>query len=260
MDRAFHEPHDAAYAPLVTLISASGGCGKSSLALVMAHITAHAGIQTALLEGDLQFGDMGFWLGLPNEAPNLKLGRQCEPIRISSQLELYKAPVLPEIAEEISDEVANFIPTIRLNHRLVIADTGQFWSGLTGELLCSSSLIMLLMDRRESSVFGAIKALELCHRLGIPSARIICITNRFTPKAKSELVRIRAALNVEEVFCMQDGKSSVEALVGTGRIDEFVESGTPPTDDIEALLEDVLPRVGLNFQKPNHKKARRLFA
>ncbi len=259
MEKAFHESHDAAYAPLVTLVSASGGCGKSSLALIMAHATAHAGVNTALLEGDLQFGDMGFWLGLPNEAPNLKLGQYCDPINISNHLNLYKAPVLPELAEEISDEVAQLIPKIRQEHRLVIADTGQFWSGLTGDLLCSSSLVMLLMDKRESSIFSAIKALELCRRLGIPAARIICVANRFAPKAKSELIRIRAALDVEEVFCIQDGKASVESLVGTGRIDEFVESGTPPTCDVETLLEDVLPRIGLHYQKPDHKKTRRLF-
>lgn len=251
--------HDAAYAPLVTLISASGGCGKSTASLIMAHATAHAGIDTALVEGDLQFGDMGFWLGLPSEAPSLAQTASCEPINISNQLYLYKAPALPEIAEEISDEVAELVGSIRTCHRLVFADTGQFWSGLTGSLLCTSSLIMLFMDKRESSIFGAIKALELCRKLGIPSARIVCVANKFSGKAKSELVRMRMALGVDEVFCLQDGKAAVESMVGTGRIDEFVESGVTPTSDIEALLADVLPRVGLQYQKPEHKRSRRLF-
>ena len=259
MDRRFQMHSNAEYAPLITLISASGGCGKSSIGLIMAHIAARANIETALLEGDLQFGDMGFWLGLPNEAPNLGQGKQCEAINISNHLNLFKAPVLPEIAEEICDEVSELVPKIRRNHRLVIADTGQFWSGLTGNLLCSSSLVILFMDKRESSVFSAIKALDLCHRLGVPSARIVCVANRFMPKAKSELARIRTALNVDEVFCMPDGRAAVEAMVGTGRINDFIESGTLPTGDIETMLAEVLPRVGILYQKPEHKKTRRLF-
>lgn len=260
MTRDNQPAYDAACAPLITCVSASGGCGKSTVAMIMAYITARSGIETALLEGDLQFGDMAFWLGLPNEAPSLAQVEACDPVTVSNRLSLYRAPVLPETAEEVGDRVAELVPGLRQSHRLVIADTGQHWSGLTGSLLCSSSLVLLLMDRRESSVFSAIKALELCHRLGIPTARIVCVSNRFTSKAKGELVRIRAALGVDEVFCLQDGRAAVESLVGMGRVEEFIESGAPPVGDIEALLEDVLPRIGLRYKKPEHKKQRRLFA
>ncbi len=247
-------------APLITIVSASGGVGKSSIALIMSHITARSGLRTALIEGDLQFGDMGFWLGIGTDASSLSLTQNCEPVTIFNRLDLFKAPALPEIAEDIADEVAELVDTIRPSYDLVIADTGQFWSGLTGSLLCSSNLVMLVMDQREASVYGAIKACELCGRLGIPAARIACVANRRSGKSKNDSVRIQQALGTEEVFYLQDGKASVESLIGTGRIDEFVEASLPPTDDVEKLLCSTLPRIGLHFERQARKKTRRIFS
>lgn len=260
------QPHTTAQrtgktqAPLITLISASGGTGKSTLALLISYLAAARSIETALLEGDLQFGDMGFWLGLDNGLSNLSQGLQCLPITISSKLVLYKGPALPEAAETISDEVAALIPHIREKEELIVADTGQFWSGLTGDLLCSSDLVLLVMDQRESSVYGAIKAQELCQRLGIPAARIVCIVNRAPGKSKSERERLRGIFETDDIYWIGDGKAAVEALVATGRVEEFLESATAPLADIESVLSELFPRIGLTYVAPARKKARRLFS
>ncbi len=247
-------------APLITVVSASGGVGKSTIALIMGHLAARAGLRTALVEGDLQFGDMGFWLGIGTDASNLSLMQDCKPVRIFNRLDLFKAPALPEIAEDIADGVAELVESIRSSYDLVIADTGQFWSGLTGSLLCSSSLVLLIMDQREASVYGAIKAYELCGRLGIPGARIACVANRRSGKSRSEVGRIQGALGTENVFCLQDGKTNVESLIGMGRVDEFIEASMLPTDDVERLLCETLPKIGLRFEKQQRKKARRIFS
>lgn len=247
-------------APLVTLVSASGGVGKSTIALIIAHVTATRGIKTALVEGDLQFGDMGFWLGLDVKLSSLAQGTSCIPVPISARLDLFKAPVLPEVAEEISEAVARLANDIRDNYDIVIADTGQFWSGLTGELLCNSSLVLIVMDQRRASAYGAIKALELCQRLGIPMARIAFVLNRASGMSHSEIERIEDSLGCEELFLLADGKTTIEALVGMGRIEELVEEGAAPIPDIELLLTKLLPRTGIEFPAIERKKTRRFFA
>lgn len=246
-------------APLITIVSASGGAGKSTLALVIGHLTAARGIKTAIVEGDLQFGDMGFWLGLDVNLSSLAQGEACIPVPISAQLDLFKAPALPEVAEEISDAAACLVEDARTNYELVIADTGQFWSGLTGELLCNSDLVLLLMDQRRASAYGAIKALELCQRLSIPGARIACVFNRASGIPRNDFEHIEDALGCEELFRLADGKASVEALIGTCRIEEFVEGGMAPVPDVEQLLAKLLPRIGIEFSSSERKKARRFF-
>lgn len=247
-------------APLVTLVSASGGVGKSTLALIIAHLTAARGIKTALVEGDLQFGDMGFWLGLDVQLSSLAQGEGCIPVPISAQLDLFKAPVLPELAEEVSDAVARLTEGMRTSYDIVIADTGQFWSGLTGELLCNSDLVLLVIDQRRASAYGAIKALELCQRLGIPAARIACVLNRASGITRSEVERIEDSLGCDDLFRLADGRASVEALVGSGRIEELVEEGGAPVPDVERLLARLLPRIGVEFAASERKKARRFFS
>lgn len=246
--------------PLITLISASGGVGKSTLALILAQLTAFEGIETAVIEGDLQFGDMGFWLGINVNSPSLSSGAACEPIAISNHLSLYKAPVLPELAEEISESVANLVDHVRSNYQLVIADTGQFWSGLTGELLYASDLVLLVMDHRKTSVYGAIKALELCRRMSIPNARIACVVNRASNISKSEFEKIQQLLGCSELFKLADGKAAVESLLEMGRLEEFIETEASPSADAAKLLGTLLPRVGLEFSRTPQKRTRRFFS
>lgn len=246
-------------APLITLVSASGGVGKSTIALLLAHAASRQIIKTALIEADLQFGDLGFWLGLDIASSSLSSGSGCKGISIAPHLDLYKAPPLPEIAEEISDGVARLVSQIRKDYALVIADTGQFWSGLTGNLLCSSDLVLLVMDQRKASVYGAAKALELCHRLSIPAARIACVMNRVTGKPKSDLEKIRKALSCSEVFQLADGRSSVESLISTARVEEMLDDESIPVPDIQKLLAELLPRTGISFVTKPSKKTRRFF-
>lgn len=246
-------------APLVSLVSASGGVGKSTIALMLAHACARKIIKTALVEADLQFGDMGCWLGIDVNAPSLAQGLGCKPIPLAHHLDLFKAPVLPELAEEVSEATAQLVSRVRQDYALVFADTGQFWSGLTGELLCSSSLVLLVMDPRKASVYGAIKALELCQRLGIPRARVACIVNRASGMPRSELARIQEALGCDEIFRLADGKAFIETLVSTARVEELVEGENDPIPDVERLLATLLPRIGVDFEESKRKRSRRFF-
>lgn len=246
-------------APLVTLVSASGGTGKSTLALLAGHLVARQSIRTAILEGDLQFGDMGYWLGLDVALSNLAQGTACNPVPISAKLDLFKAPVLPEVAEEVADAVVELMDHVRNRYDLVIADTGQYWSGLTGALLVSSDLVIILMDHRRSSVYGAIKAGELCQRIGIPTARIAYVLNRSSNLPRSEFEHARVSLDADELFALADGKGGVGALVEAGRIEELVEGEAAPIPDIQRMLSCLLPRIGIEFA-PTPQKRRRLFS
>lgn len=262
MNHVMSHPHGAAgayRAPLISLVSASGGVGKSTLALVLAHVAARSVIKTALVEADLQFGDMGFWLGIDTASPSLALGTECTPIPISHHLDLFKAPPLPEVAEDVSDAAASLVAEIRKDYALVIADTGQFWSGLTGELLCTSDLVLILMDQRKASVYGAAKALELCRRINVPSARIACVINRVNGKPRGELKRVQDTLNCGDLFQIAEGKSQVDALISSSRIEELVEGECATILDAQKLLETILPRMGIEYESNHSRRTRRLF-
>lgn len=234
-------------APLVACVSASGGVGKSTVALVGAWLAASCGISTALVEADLQFGDMGYWLGLDDDVPSLAEGMACEPLHLAERLVLYKAPALPEVAESISDEAAHLAQNMRRAYDLVIADTGAFWSGLTADLAYNASLVLNIMDTRPASIMAALRVQELCARIGVASSRCVFVYNKYSSRARLSASDAQDALGSEEVCCVDDGRAAVDALICAGSIDQLVDSGNAAVRGIDSLLCSVLPRVGLLY-------------
>ena len=90
-------------------------------------------------------------------------------------------------------------------------------------------------------------------------ARIAFVLNRASGMSHSEIERIESSLGCEELFRLADGKTTIEALVGMGRIEELVEEGAAPIPDIELLLTKLLPRTGIEFPAIERKKTRRFF-
>lgn len=237
----------AGRAPLVTVVSGSGGVGKSTVCLLSAWLCASAGISTALVEADLQFGDMGYWLGLDDELPSLADGMRCEPVHLADKLALYKAPSLPEVAEDIADGTVHLVSGMRRAYDLVIADTGGFWSGLTAELACNASLLFNVMDARPASVMAAVRAQELCARIGIAASRCIAVYNRYGSRARLSEAQARAALAPVELHSIGEGRAVVDALLSSGSVDQLVTSGNGAVQGVDALLAAALPRVGVLY-------------
>ena len=235
------------YAPLLSFVSASGGVGKSTLALVSAWLASEAGLNVALVEGDLQFGDYGCWLGLEDDVPNLADGLACEPIHLADRLKLYKAPAFPEVAEAVSDDVASLVAGIRRAYDLVIADTGAFWSGLTADLVLNASLVANVADLRPASVMGAVRAAELCSRIGAASTRCVAVYNRYSGKARLSEKEVQQALGGQHVYSVPEGRAIVDSLLAVGAVEDLVASGNAMVVGVDALLCELLPRVGLLY-------------
>lgn len=259
LPEAEDEPDEPLLAPLVTVVSASGGTGRSTIALMCAYLAAESGIPTTLIEGDLQFGDFSSWLGLGDELPHLGAEQGCDPIDLGDGLELYRAPALPELAEDVSDDVARQLPLMREGRGLAIADTGGFWSGATAQLLQRSDLFLLVVDARPGSLQGAVKACELCARLGVPRARMVVVYNRWQSRAMLSAEDVRDALHVAEVVCIPEGKHLVGELLGAGKVDELVKTNNATVKGMHALLSEILPRLGYLYAHESAQGRKGLF-
>lgn len=245
--------------PLITVVGASGGVGRSTVALLCAWLAAKSGIHTALVEGDLQFGDYGFWLGIDDEQPSLADGEYCQAVFIDENLDLFKAPLFPEAAEAVTDDAALRVQELRNDYDLVIADTGNFWSGLTANLLHDSNLFLMLVDQRVTSLCEAIRASELCARLQIPLMRLVPVYNKWSARSRMSAIDVQRGLDAEEVYCIPDGKGDVEELISSGHIDELIENENAAVKGVRGLLEGVLPRVGHLYSDVQVSRVEKMF-
>lgn len=241
-------------APVVAVVGGSGGVGRSTIALLAASLAAAEGIDTVLLEGDLQFGDMSFWLGIDDSEPSLATPATCEPIRCEPGFDLYRAPSFPEAADAAADALFENLNRYREGRGLLIADTGSYWSGFTAQLLLNCDLFLLVADQRPASVAAAVKASELCSRLGVPSTRMVAVFNRWSSKCSLGAKELKNALNASQVCCVPDGKESVDEAIRTGDVSELEEEDNPIVQGVRDLLEQALPRVGCVYQPELSKK------
>ncbi len=241
-------------APLIAVVGGSGGVGRSTLAFLMASLCAQQGVDTVLLEGDLQFGDYGFWLGLDDEADSLARPSAAAPIACPQGFDLYRAPVFPEVADKVCDELAQNLCKIREGRGIVIADTGAYWSGFTASLLLQCDVFVMMSDSRPASTAAAIKASELCGRLGVPSTRMVAVCNRWNSRCALSTQDIARALGVDKAYCIPDGREVVEELVRCGDFNELAQSGNPVIAATSMLLKAVLPRVGISCSLESFRK------
>ena len=245
-------------APVVSVVGASGGVGRSTIALCVALLAAQSGIDTVLIEGDLHFGDYGFWLGLDDELPNLA-DEYAEPIRLAQNLDFYKAPVFPEFADEVADSVIAQLGRIRRNRGLVVVDTGAFWSGFVADLLLHSTVFLMLVDNRSSSVAGAVRACELCSRIQVPLVRMLAVYNKWSSRLRVSAHEAQKALDAHEIFCIPDGKNVVDELISSGNFEELLEVDSPMIQGVKELLTTLLPRVGHLYSDAPIKKGGRFW-
>ena len=244
-------------APLLTVASASGGVGKSAIAITAANLCARSGLLAALVEADLQFGDLGFWLDLETAQPTLACGLETTPLHIARNLDLFKAPCFPELAESISDEVAVLVSRLRNQYGLVIADTGGFWSGLTADLIVNADIFALVADQRPSSIAGTVRAIELCQRMGAADARRACVYNRLSSRARLNAGEAKSILGTPELYCIPEGKRVVDELLCAGNVAELIEMENPFARGVDELLARVLPKAGIDYRACIDKHRRR---
>ncbi|MDR0514597.1 MAG: hypothetical protein LBG81_05490, partial [Coriobacteriaceae bacterium] len=134
---------------VLTIASASGGSGKSTVAALSALFAQGLGHHTLLLDADFQFGDMGFSLGI--EKPLTIDALLGDPSKIS-QLKpqglfpaLLAAPKCLEQSELAFPELPALLGQLRMCFDVIVVNTGAFWAEHHAVLLEQSTSSLFLV-------------------------------------------------------------------------------------------------------------------
>ncbi len=230
---------------LLPVISGSGGCGKSSVAVLSALLLKAAGLNTLLLDFDLQFGDMAEMLGV--ERPLRIDEALAQPSRIDSlQAQgnlpaLLAAPLRVELAESIANQAGGLIDELRGRFDVVVANTGSAWAEQHAVLLERSSKALFLIDQRQTSLRASARALELCSRCGIAVNPFVFALNGCGKGAPISVLDASNALRGAHVHELADGGLEVEELLAGACGLELIESGNDLVEGLSGLLAEILP-------------------
>jgi pilus assembly protein CpaE len=183
-------PAAATEARVVTVFSAKGGCGKSTLATNLAVALAEGGRRrVCLIDLDLAFGDVGIMLQLAPErgiADAVTARERIDATLVSALLtpyapgiEVLLAPVGPTEAERIGrDLVAQILAAVRTMADFVVIDTpAQFTDGVLAALDVSE--VQVLVATPDVPALKNLRiALDMLDLLGLRKESRLVVLNR----------------------------------------------------------------------------------
>lgn len=241
---------------VIVVASARGGVGKTMVSSLSALLAARAGLRTAILDLDLQFGDIAFTFDRMPEKTLLQISEEMVGSdgdasrlgeRISRNLSIFVPSGSPEHAELVAPHIGGMLDSLRQAFQLVVIDTGSFWTLLHAEVLEAADLCFMIIGPRAAAVRANSQARELCSKLGIPDAKLVHVMSRVADDGEASPMDAAANLRIPEVRAIPDGGSEVSALMGIGHPEGLLDSSNPAAASVDELLERVLPALGLAY-------------
>ncbi len=226
---------------IITIFSTKGGVGKSTiavnLAVTLALFLKDSGRRVALLDGNFQFGDIGFMLNLKPEKNIHGLVREMgEPAPLSfetltnfttvhpSGLEVLLAPSKPQFAEEITMLHLGYImECLKKNYDYVIVDTIHHINDTDLTIFDWTSSLFVIATLEVTTIKNLVLTLEILKDLQIPRDKISLILNRAFQKMGVECSTVEEKLMKISCMIPSDGERVVASL----------NSGTPFVTDLQ---------------------------
>ena len=261
-------------ATLITVVSGSGGAGKSTVSVLSALIAQRMGYNTLLLDFDLQFGDAPALMGVQNPLAVddvLAVPSRLDQLRSDGRMPaLLAAPRHLEDSEAVVERAPQLLDQLTARFDVVVANTGAAWAEQHALLLERSSKALFLIDQRPSSLRACQHALDLCARCGIATGPFLYAVNRCSKNALFTSIDVSCSLRGAHVFELKDGGGEVEELLGAGLPFDLLASRNDLCASLERVLSGVLPgdrraaappeegaSRGPGFRLPVGKKPRR---
>ncbi len=179
---------------IVTLYSAKGGVGCSTLATNLAVGLNTEETKVVLVDTNLQFGDAAVLMNLQVKNSIVDLAARPEEIdpeivdevliRHESGLRLLAAPPRPEMADEIqADQVRRVIGYLRRQFAYVIVDTSSTMDDVTLAVLDATDLLVVVSTPEIPAIKDARLTFDLLSVLEFPKERIFFLINKTDRKA-----------------------------------------------------------------------------
>ncbi len=207
---------------VVAIVGASGGCGKSTIASLLASLCARAGLVTLAIDADLQFGDMHRMLGVH------------EPVRMD---EVVANPSLMtrlnEDAKSTGKPSSSRRPRVwNLLKKLLVsclissmphgAITTLSWRALAHfgaksmHVLSNQPIQLSSSWTLVPSLEATVHAVELCARMGLATSGFVYAVNKHERESLLSAVDASCALKGSTAIELSNGRRDVEELFGCG--------------------------------------------
>ena len=232
---------------VISIMSGSGGVGKSAMVATFAFLAASKGFSVVVLDFDLQFGDMHQLMGdvpqisidemLTEESLFARFANSCN----SDIPSLVRAPSRLERSEDLISHLDEVLDNCASLFDVVLVNTGSIWSEVNAQLIEKSTCNIFVLDQRASSIRSCKHAIDLCSRMGLATGQFVYALNRCSRGSLFNTIDVSNALEGANVVEVADGGQEVEELLALGLVRDLAASKNDFTNSLDAVLVEVLP-------------------
>lgn len=240
---------------IVSMYSPKGGTGCTTLAVNLALALNGTEAKVALVDGNLQFGDVAVFVNEQGKNTVVDLAPRADELdaeiveevmvkHSSTDLHILAAPSRPEYAEKVSSsQFAKVLEYLTHLYEYVIVDTSPTLTDVTLATIDVSDIIVLVTTQDIPSIKNCRLFLDLLNNLGIRRDRVMFIMNRFDKKTNITPDRVSDNLKQEIALVIPVDDATAVKAVNRGVPFVLDNKNQPAARGVVALSEAVRARV-----------------
>jgi pilus assembly protein CpaE len=240
---------------IVVVYSPKGGAGCTTLAVNLALTLHNEDTPVALVDGNLQFGDVAVFVNEQGKNTIIDLAPRAEELdpeiveevmikHPGSGLHILAAPSRPEYAEKVSSgQFSKVLEYLRQLYAYVVVDTSTYLTDITLSAIDISDLIVLVTTQDIPAIKNCRLFLDLLQTMGIDRERILFVMNRYDKRINITPERVAENLKQEVASVVPLDEQVVTKAVNRGVPFVLDNKNQPATRGIFSLAEGVRARV-----------------
>jgi pilus assembly protein CpaE len=199
---------------VITVYSPKGGTGCTTIAVNLAIALNNEDTRAALVDANLQFGDVAIFVNEQGKNTILELAPRVDELEPdvveeiliyhgASGLRILAAPQRPEMAEKIStDQFIKVVQYLQKMYAYIVVDTAHILSDVVLSLIDISDVVVLVTTQEIPSIKNARLFLDLLQTMGIGKERVVFTMNRYdkrigiTPERVSENLKHEISVTI----------------------------------------------------------------
>jgi pilus assembly protein CpaE len=240
---------------IVTVYSPKGGTGCTTLAVNLALTLNNEDTRVALVDGNLQFGDVAVFINEQGKNTIIDLAPRSDELdpeiveevmlkHAASGLHVLAAPSRPEYADKVSSgQFSKVLEYLRQMYAYVVVDTASLLTDVTLAAIDVSDLIVLVTTQDIPSIKNCRLFLDLLQTLGIERDRVLFVMNRYDKRINITPDRVTENLKQEIVSVVPFDEQTTTKAVNRGVPFVLDSKNQPAARGVFSLAESLRARV-----------------
>ena len=240
---------------VITVYSPKGGTGCTTLAVNLALTLHNEDTRVALVDGNLQFGDVAVFMNEQGKNTIMDLAPRAEELdpeiveevmlkHSASGIHILAAPSRPEYAEKVSSgQFTRVLEYLSQIYAYVVVDTSSLLTDVTLAAIDVSDVVVLVTTQDIPSIKNCRLFLDLLQTMGVERQRILFAMNRYDKRISITPERVTENLKQEVSAVIPLDEATVMKAVNRGVPFVLESKNQPASRGIFSLAESVRARV-----------------